>query len=279
MYKHIQLEDGKLAYQEFQETGDIPILFLHGFTGTSSNWNEVLPLLPTNCHAVMVDIRGHGFTTDSSSCYTMDTILQDIELLRKKLKWNQFHLIGYSMGARISLAYALTFPERVRSIVLESGSPGLEKLEERLTRQQADSTLADKIETEGILSFVNFWEDIPLFHSQKRLSDEKKKAIREERLSQTARGLANSLRNIGTGSQFSFWDRLDEMQMRCLLVVGELDEKFVQIAQMMQNRNEKFQLVSVEDVGHAIHVENAEKFATIIMEFILQSEEELTNDA
>src|SRR5207253_1856901 len=49
-----------------------------------------------------------------------------------------FHLAGYSMGARLALAFAMRFPERVRSLALESGSPGLADLAERTRRQSED---------------------------------------------------------------------------------------------------------------------------------------------
>ena len=64
-------------------------------------------------------------------------------------------------------------------------------------------------------AFIDFWENIPLFASQKELSEEKQLAVRKERLGQSEIGLANSLRGIGTGSQPSYWEQLRRSQSSC----------------------------------------------------------------
>lgn len=62
-----------------------------------------------------------------------------------------------------------------------------------------DERLADKIEREGIESFVTMWENIPLFETQKSLAQNVQEAVRKERLANNSNGLANSLRGMGTG--------------------------------------------------------------------------------
>ncbi|MBW9235280.1 alpha/beta fold hydrolase, partial [Leptospira santarosai] len=118
-------------------------------------------------------------------------------------------LVGYSMGGRVALAYALTYPEYVRKLVLESASPGIDIEADRLARIAADNQLAMRLESEGLSSFIDFWQDIPLFQSQKKLDEIKLQSIREERMQQTAAGLGNSLKGMGTGRQPSYWSRLN----------------------------------------------------------------------
>ena len=73
------------------------------------------------------------------------------------------------MGGRIALAYTIKYPERVTSLILESASPGLKTEQERIERREADELLAKKINSEGIPSFVEFWENIPLFAFAKEI--------------------------------------------------------------------------------------------------------------
>src|SRR5699024_12540594 len=99
------------------------------------------------------------------------------------------------------LSFAMTFPEFVKSLVLESSSPGLQSAEERKQRQDRDEKLAQRILNEGVESFVQFWENIPLFDTQKSLPSAVRQEIQQERLSQQAQGLADSLRfKIGRAS-------------------------------------------------------------------------------
>ena len=107
-----------------------------------------------------------------------------------------------------------------QSLILESSSPGLKTEDERATRRETDHRLAERILQMVLPSFIDFWENIPLFKTQKELSEEQRQVIREERLSQREIGLANSLRGIGTGSQTSYWERLKAVNIPVLLING-----------------------------------------------------------
>ena len=58
--------------------------------------------------------------------------------------------------------------------------------------------------------------------------------IRNQRLTNSTRGLANSLLGMGTGSQPSWWETLKQLKMPVLLITGELDKKYCEIAKKMQ---------------------------------------------
>ncbi|MBQ0137795.1 MAG: 2-succinyl-6-hydroxy-2,4-cyclohexadiene-1-carboxylate synthase [Kurthia sp.] len=244
------------------------IVFLHGFTGSTKTWHEVMKSLPQNCRMIAIDLMGHGKTASPKqvSLYTME---QQVELLEAFFAWKnieQFDLIGYSMGGRVALAYALAHPQRISTLILESSSPGLEDLQDREARMESDHLLAARIQSEGVEVFVDYWQDIALFHTQKSLSPEQQQAIREERLQQTAIGLANSLRGMGTGQQKSYWDKLSKFSKPVVLLSGALDAKFIKKAQQMAARFPHCEHRTILESGHAIHVENPQSFATIVKE-------------
>lgn len=246
------------------------IVFLHGFTGTSATWNEVRNAFKGTYRTIAIDLTGHGQTTapDNPERYSMEEQIEDLETLFEQLKLDSFYLVGYSMGGRISLAYTIHYPKRVKALILESSSPGLLEEQARTERRTADKLLARKIIDEGITSFVDKWENVPLFESQKSLSIEKRQTIRKERLQQNEIGLANSLLGIGTGSQKSYWESLQSIQNPVFLLTGELDAKFVAIAREMNNLSPTWRHIVVPGAGHAIHVEKPRLFATMIMEYL-----------
>lgn len=104
--------------------------------------------------------------------------------------------------------------------------------------------------------------------SQKRLNEAVQQEIRNERLSQREIGLANSLRGMGTGVMPNLWDDLAKLPIAVTLLTGELDQKFVALNEKMQNLLIHAQHLIIPAVGHAIHVENPLKFATIVEEMI-----------
>lgn len=247
------------------------IVFLHGFTGSWRSWESVIKLLPIDINYISIDLMGHGSTEVSSNPerYQMKEQILDLEEFFSEVQLARFSLVGYSMGGRIALAYALGHPQQVKNLVLESASPGLKSIEEQQLRRQADDHLADRIEQDGLESFLDFWENISLFESQKSLSNEKQQEIRSERLAQSAVGLANSLRGMGTGQQRSYWSKLGELEIPVYLVTGEYDSKFTEIADEMVKKLKDGSHLQVSSVGHAIHVENPVQFATIIMEQLI----------
>lgn len=240
------------------------IVCLHGFTGSTKTWTQLAQLIPAKI--VAVDLIGHGLTDAPKevSYYSMQAQIELLETLFEQLDLVDFTLLGYSLGGRVALSYVSRFPDRVRALILESASPGLVSIEERETRKQADDQLADKIEQNGMQSFVDKWEAIPLFASQRNLPIEIQQAVRKERLNQREIGLANSLRGMGTGVMPPLWERLNELQMPVTLITGSLDTKFITLAQQMEEKIPNVKNITVLNVGHAIHVENPAEFATII---------------
>src|SRR5699024_8802774 len=135
-----------------------------------------------NYDVLAIDLPGHGQTEALDR--TMETCSRDIKELLRQLDIDRAHFIGYSFGGRVALYYVIHHPKTVLSLTLESASPGLNTEAEQETRRRHDDELAKRIETEGLESFVNFWENIPLFQTQKELPKERQQAIREERLTQ-----------------------------------------------------------------------------------------------
>ncbi len=240
------------------------LVCLHGFTGSTKTWEQIAQLIPAQI--VAIDLMGHGLTAapQDVSYYSMEAQIELLEDLFEQLALVDFTLIGYSMGGRVALSYVTRFPDRVSKLILESASPGLASMEERAARKQADDQLAEKIETNGIPSFVNQWEAIPLFASQRKLPVHVQQVIRKERLNQREIGLANSLRGMGTGVMPSLWDNLNTLQIPVLLITGSLDTKFVRLSKQMEEKFPNVKNITVFNVGHAIHVENPAEFATII---------------
>ncbi|WP_274307805.1 2-succinyl-6-hydroxy-2,4-cyclohexadiene-1-carboxylate synthase [Solibacillus daqui] len=256
--------------EEVNPQGTKTLVLLHGFTGSTKTWQHVVQALPQSIRCVMVDLIGHGGTSapENIETYSMAFQVDVLHALFQQLNLQKFTLLGYSMGGRVALSYAVEFPVRIEQLLLESASPGLQKPEERVARKQADDQLAENILQNGMVSFVDKWESIPLFASQKLLTSEVQQEIRTERLLQRAIGLANSLRGMGTGVMPNLWDDLATLPIAVTLLTGELDEKFVALNQKMQNSLIHAKHLTIPAVGHAIHVENPLKFATIVEEMI-----------
>jgi 2-succinyl-6-hydroxy-2,4-cyclohexadiene-1-carboxylate synthase len=247
-----------------------PLLLLHGFTGSVETWKPFIPYWSNDLKLIMVDVIGHGNSDipEDPDRYTMERAAGDLANVLDYLDIAKIHLLGYSMGGRLAISFAILFPDRVKSLALESSSPGLQTLQERQDRVKKDRALAERIEREGIKAFVDFWERIPLFASQRELPESFQDNIRKQRLQNNPIGLSNSLRGMGTGRQPSWWEQLTALTIPVLLLVGEKDIKFCSIAEQMDNLLERAKIYKVPQSGHAIHVEQPRIFGTIVSEFL-----------
>lgn len=133
--------------------------------------------------------------------------------------------------------------------------------------------MAEKIIQNGVDSFVIEWESLPLFATQNNLNQATQKQIQEERLSQEAVGLAESLRQMGTGNQPSYWSELSRLNMPVYLLVGSLDNKFKKIAIEMNELIKNSELIEFQNAGHAIHIEKPQEFASILISISNQEDE------
>lgn len=247
-----------------------PLILLHGFTGNVETWKPFYEKWATHSKIIAVDIIGHGKTDSPTSLdrYGMWSVVEDLSKLLDQLHIEKSDFVGYSMGGRLALSFAMKYPNKVRKLVLESSSPGMTSESERSSRVAQDQKLASFIEERGISDFVDYWENISLFESQKRLPVEKQSRIKKQRLENSIIGLSNSLIGMGTGAQPSWWDRLSELENDTLLITGSIDEKFCRTAERMAEMLKNVEWVNIHDCGHAIHVEEPEKFGTIVSRFL-----------
>lgn len=247
-----------------------PLVLLHGFTGSAESWRSVSAAFRSVRQTIAVDLIGHGLSDAPAAVerYRMERCVEDLLALFDALGAERVDLLGYSMGGRTALQVAVAAPRRVRSLVLESATAGIEDEAERRARVESDEALARSLERDGLATFVERWENLPLFASQQRLPAGVRERERVERLRNDPRGLANSLRGMGTGGQASLWSRLGELAVPTLLIAGELDAKFCALAREMHGRLPRSTLRIVPDAGHNVHLEQPDAFAAAVLEFL-----------
>lgn len=247
-----------------------PLVLLHGFTGAGSAFDHLRDILGARFRVTAPDLPGHGNSTDATGWEDA------LEALRDALPSEPFFLAGYSMGARLALAFALRHSARVRSLLVESGSPGIEDPAERFRRRAEDDRLAAFALREGVAAFVARWEEHPTLVGLRDLPAPVATALRERRLRSSAAGLASALRHLGAGAQPPLWDELPRLRVPTLLLAGEDDAKFGDIARRMAGRILGARLQLLPGCGHFPHLETPARYAEAAAGFFTQSEGERT---
>jgi pimeloyl-ACP methyl ester carboxylesterase len=110
----------------YVRTGEgMDTVLIHGLASNLAFWySGVMLALRSQYRMTAYDLRGHGNSGMPPSGYTHSEMADDLLHLIDHLKLGQFHLVGHSYGALISLSFALRHPERLRSITLADAPIG-----------------------------------------------------------------------------------------------------------------------------------------------------------
>jgi 2-succinyl-6-hydroxy-2,4-cyclohexadiene-1-carboxylate synthase len=227
------------------------IVLVHGFTQTQACWGPVATDLARDHEVVRVDAPGHGGSSDvQADLHEAGRLIGDAG--------GPATYVGYSMGGRMLLHLALDHPDVVQRLVLVSATGGIDDPAERIARRRADGGLADEVEQCGVAAFVDRWLAQPLFAGLDEAA-----RFQAERLTNTAAGLASSLRLAGTGTQEPLWDRLHAIGAPVLVVAGELDAKFTALGRRLADAiGPNAELAVIRDAGHTAHLERPDAFLT-----------------
>jgi len=245
------------------------VLFLHGFMGSSADWQNVIGAIRDRALCIAPDLPGHGtslgLTPDTS--YTVEGAARAVVNTLDELEVGCPVIVGYSMGGRLALYLSLRYPERCAGLFLESASPGLESEEERTARRAADEEKAKRLESGDFEKFLGDWYRQPLFAPLEEDEGLLRRTIESRRRNDPLE-LARSLRGMGTGSQPSLWGELESLAVPALAVAGGLDGKYAGISSRMARISPRIEPVVIPGVGHNVRAEAPAEYAALLLRFL-----------
>ena len=116
------MEEMKLAFEEFGDSSNKPLILLHGFFASSRNWRQIAKKLAEHYHVYVLDLRNHGLSPHADE--------MDYPLMAEDLKYfmdlhdlQTANILGHSMGGKVAMWFTLIYPERVQKIVIADISP------------------------------------------------------------------------------------------------------------------------------------------------------------
>jgi pimeloyl-ACP methyl ester carboxylesterase len=122
---HAELAGVRLWYTDTGGTGT-PVVLMHAATGSSRVWEHQIPAFTKAGHRVIAfDRRGWGRTVVAADAPPA-TAADDLLALMDALRIERFHLVGTAAGGFVSFDFALSFPKRLRSLVIANSIGGIQ---------------------------------------------------------------------------------------------------------------------------------------------------------
>lgn len=253
------------------------LVSLHGFLGSPAAWGQVLPMGESQPTSLLGGIHHHGLgapfhglPANHAHCTSWEHAL---DLMSAELPEGPLVLLGYSLGARLTLGLTHRLGSRVRAAVLVSGHAGLAQRDERAARITFDENMAQKLETSATMAaFVDDWERLPLFSTQSSLPAAALQAQRRTRERHEPRVVAGAFRILGTGSMPDYESKLATFDAPLLFVTGELDPKYGELASRYAHAAARGRHAVIAGCGHNPLLEAPEKLRDLVLESLVQTQ-------
>lgn len=227
------------------------ITMLHGFMGDPSDWDWIRSQLPE--YEIVTPLIRPAANWQAGVQQLIG------ELPERSL------LVGYSMGARLSLGIALAEPTRCEGLLFVSGNPGLEEETAREVRYQGDCRIADRIEAEPREDFLQSW------YTQSAVFQSLTERVRDDEIRRKSARAADSwsdiLRAYSVAKQPNYWPRLGELTLPMMAVAGKLDRKYTNIIVRM-GLEPNFETRIVPACGHIVHREQPHVFLHLLRDYL-----------
>jgi len=249
-----------LLYHEVHGTQGPFILLVHGMISSRAQWTPNLETLKTFGRPVIMELFGHGRSPspEDPQCYTPDNYVNEFERIRSKLGVDRWFLCGQSLGASITLRYALYHPERIIAQIFTNSQSALSDH----TWDDALNLFSQRLKEEG----HKLIETLPLHPSHSRhLKPEIKDALVEDAKLIDVQGFCNTLLN--TVAKCSVREIINKNQIPTLLIVGKHDKQFSPYYEYAQQNMPELEVL-VLDGGHAVNIDAAEHFNKAVQDFI-----------
>ncbi len=257
----------KLHVEERGDAGSV-IVLSHGLAGSARNFGPQVRALSPHHRLITFDARGHGRSEAplEAEAYRPECFVADLASLVEGSGVERVIVGGLSMGAGITLRYALAHPERVSGIVLASFPRGSD--DER--HQRWALGFADAIDARGLESageeFV--WGASSNF-------DEKGAAlVRAGFLEHPPHALSHTLRELIAAQPpiASLADELAKIAVPTLVVAGGEDHRSLPQSQALAAAIPDAELVVIEGGGHVVNLTSPTEFNRVLEAFLARAD-------
>lgn len=252
--EYMDVPGARLFYSDTGGQG-IAVVLLHAASGSVRNWEfQQQAFAAAGYRVIAYDRRGWGRTEVDAGAKSVPAA-EDLLALADGLGLQRFHLLGTAAGGIVAIDFALSYPERLRSLVIANSIGGMQDAGfAALGRRLRPSPQFEALPPE-------FREVGPEYRAENQ--DGTRRWMELEKASRIARGAPQPLRNRLTLAA------VEKLKLPVLILSGGADLYAPPaLMRMFSDRIPGAAFVNLPDAGHSAYWEQPETFDRAVLDFM-----------
>jgi non-heme chloroperoxidase len=244
-----------------------PILFIPGYSATVDTWNYAVLDLHDRYRCVCIDLRGHGLSDKPYSAYTYDEMCGDVHAFLEALDLHDVTLVGWSMGAGVGLKYVTSFNDQKRVTRFVMVGPATPRFKQTVTEPYGMDETTAAASLEGIPR--GFPETMAAFSGAN---------FHRTDMEATKNWFLSTWLTLPAYAAYQYFktlieedlrDRVSQVKLPTIIFHGRYDTVCdPRWSEYMAARIPDARIVWFENSGHALMVEEPDKFSQALAAFV-----------
>ncbi len=255
--KSILFKNTRISYSDSGK--GTAVILLHGFLENQQMWDNYVSVFAKKNRVITIDLLGHGKTECLGYIHSMEDNADVVHAVLTKLHIRKAIFVGHSMGGYVALAFAESYPDYIKALVLLNSTSRADSDERKLNRNRAIKAVKQSFSNFISLSIANLFSE----ENRERLK-EKIEIVKNEALKTPLQGIVASLEGMKIRMDREVLLHLTPYPK--MLILGKKDPVLNYEENLEQIEETDVQLVTFAD-GHMSHIENEEELTKVLLDF------------
>jgi pimeloyl-ACP methyl ester carboxylesterase len=265
MMPNVRIDDVDIYYES--HGSGFPLVLTYCLGGNTSMWSGQIDAFSERYRLIVWDPRGHGQSESPAdpSQYSVQRSAEDLRGLLDHLGIDRAHIGGLSMGGGIAARFAVTYPERVVSLMILDSNTASGVPTSPAMRQIRETTI-NLCKTQDMAAVADYFLGAhPSYKLYAGDSPEARDRLRRMILALEPHGFANTIQAL-LRADFPT-ERLAQITAPTLVLAGEHDPA-LEVVRLTHRTIPGAQFVMIPGAGHLSNLDQPERFQHQIVEFV-----------
>ena len=250
-----------------------PLIFIHGVGMRGDVWAPQVEYFSSDYQVITYDFLGHGESPLPTEEPILDDYVEQLNNLLKHLNLALISLVGHSMGALISVAFALKYPDKVKALVPINIAFNRSEEAQKEVLNRANKILQTK-------KILNIEQTLERWFKNKTSPDDLKRIdnVRNWLANTSPQGYGRAYRLFALSDKV-FLNKLSRLRPPVLYLTGDEDPNSTPaMSQQMAEETPNGSSNSLIGEAHMMSYISADKVNPIIEQFFIDSEKENSDE-